>query len=243
MKVSKEIIELVEKIKIYRTDVKLVNELKIENELLEKQVEEFEKIIINLKLKMIDQNKYLEQIKCLKSDNSKLKSDLEHSKKAYNFIMTHPNKASDTIYGEINTGISNAKSEILISSPWITYIVDELSNFKNVNGKKKITFKIITRLLKEDIEKGITMLDKFRILKEYGAEIRYNNNLHAKIVVLDKSVAIISSANLTNTGLKVNYEAGICLRDKYMANDVANFFYDAWNESEPLTQEAIDNVS
>lgn len=243
MKVSKEITELAEKIKKYRTDVKLVEELKIKKEALEKQVEELEKSIKILKLNTIEQNILLEQIKELEIDKKKLKLDLEKSREAYTFIVTTPNEASNTVYGEISRELSKAQQEILISSPWITHIIDELSSFKKKEGKKKIDIKVITRLIKEDIEKGVTDLDKFRVLKDtFGAEIRYNNDLHAKMVVLDNSVAIISSANLTKKGLSVNYEAGICLRDKNMVNKVAQFFNDVWKESKPLTQQAIENV-
>ncbi len=132
---------------------------------------------------------------------------------------------------------------MLICSPWITYIVDELSDFKKKEGKKKINIKIITRLIKEDVKKGVTDLDKFRVLEDtFGAEIRYNNDLHAKMIIIDDSVAIISSANLTKKGLSVNYEAGVCLRDKNMVNKVTQFFNDIWEESKPLTQQTIKNV-
>jgi phosphatidylserine/phosphatidylglycerophosphate/cardiolipin synthase-like enzyme len=243
MKVSKEILELAEKIKKYKTDLKQIKELKIKKESLEKQVEELEKSIKLLKLNTIKQNKLLDQIKELEINKKKLKLDLERSKEAYTFVVTTPNEASNTVYGEISRELSNAKKEILISSPWITHIVDELSSFKKKEGKNKIDIKIITRLIKEDIKKGVTDLDKFRVLKDnFGAEIRYNNDLHAKMVVLDNSVAIISSANLTKKGLSVNYEAGICLKDKNMANKVAQFFNEVWKESKPLTQQAIKNV-
>jgi phosphatidylserine/phosphatidylglycerophosphate/cardiolipin synthase-like enzyme len=240
MKVSEEILELAEKIKKHRTNVKSIKELKIKKESLENQVEELEKSIKLLKLNTIKQNKLLEQIKELEINKKKLKLDLERSKKAYTFVVTTPNEASDTVYGEISRELSQAKKEILISSPWITHIVDELSSFKK---KDSTSIKIITRLIKEDIKKGITDLDKFRVLRDtFGADIRYNNDLHAKMVVLDNSVAIISSANLTKKGLSVNYEAGICLKDKNMVNKVAQFFNEVWKESKPLTQQAIKNV-
>ena len=76
----------------------------------------------------------------------------------------------------------------------------------------------------------------------FGAEIRYNNDLHAKMVIIDDAVAIISSANLTKKGLSVNYEAGICLREKHIINKVTQFFNDIWKESQPLTQQAIETV-
>jgi len=243
MEISKEILELAEKIKKYRTDVKLVKELNIKKEALEKQVEELEKSIKILKLNIIEQNKFIGQIRELEEDKIKLKLDLERSKEAYTFIITTPSEVSNTVHGEISRELSKAQQEVLICSPWITYILDELSSFKKKESNKKINIKIITRLIKEDIEKGVTDLDKFRVLKDtFGAEIRYNNDLHAKMVIIDNSVAIISSANLTKKGLSVNYEAGICLREPHMINKVAQFFNDIWKESQPLTQQAIENV-
>lgn len=241
MEVSKEILELAEKIKKYRTDVKLVEELKIKKEALEKRIEGLEENIKILKINTIEQNKLFGQIGELEEEKKKLKLDLEKSRMAYTFIVTTPNEASNTVYGEISRELSKAQQEILISSPWITSIIDELSSFKEKGGKTNI--KIITRLIKEDIEKGVTDLDKLRVLKDtFSAEIRYNNDLHAKMVVVDNSVAIISSANLTKKGLSVNYEAGICLRDQETINKVTQFFNDIWKESQPLTQQAIGNV-
>src|SRR3989344_7637872 len=129
MKISKEILELAEKIKDYRTDIKLVKELNIKKEALEKQVEELEKGIKILKLNTIEQNKLLEQIKELEINKKKLNLDLEKSKEAYTFIVTTPSEASNTVYGEISRELSTAQQEILISSPWITHITDELSSF------------------------------------------------------------------------------------------------------------------
>lgn len=244
MEVSKEIIELTEKIKKYRIDVRLIEELKTKKDVLDSQVKELEERIKILKLNTIKQNELLEQLKELEEDKKKLKLDLERLEEKYTFIVTTPNGASDTVYGEISRGLSEAQQEVLICSPWITYLVEELSRFKKKEGNLKISIKIITRLIKEDVEKGVTDLNKLNVLKDnFGAEIRYNNDLHAKMVIIDNSVAIISSANLSKKGLSVNYEAGICIRDKDMINEVVQFFNDVWEESKPLTPEYIKNVS
>jgi len=243
MKISKEITELAENIRKHRIDIKLVEELKIKKELLENQIKELEKSIKILKLNTIEQNQLLKQIKELEEDKKKLRLNLEKLKEAYTFIVTSAKETSETVYGEISRELSKAQQEVLICSPWITYIVEELSNFKKKENGKKINLKIITRLMKEDIEKGVTDLDKFRVLKDtFGAEIRYNNDLHAKMVIVDDSVAIISSANLTKKGLSINYEAGICLKDKNMVDKVVQFFNDLWKESKPLTEQSIKNV-
>ncbi len=244
MKASKEIIEFTEKVKKYSTDIKLIEELKTKKEVLETQINDLEKTIKILKLNTIEQNKLLEEITELEKDKKKRKLDLERLRQSFTFIVTtpKPNEASNavTVCGEISSELSKAQQEVLICSPWITHILDEFSDYKVKDDKKKINLKIITRLIKEDIDCGITDPDKFRILKDYGAEIRYNNGLHAKIVIVDNSVAIISSANLTKNGLSVNYEAGICLRDRNMVNKVTLFFNDVWEESKPLTDESIE---
>ncbi len=240
--ISKEILELAEKIKKHRTSLKKTKEFKIQKGVLKKQVEELEKSIKILKIDNIKKNKLRGQIKELEVEKKNLKLELEKSKGAYTFLVTKLGEEHNTVHGEIKREIEKAQKEILLASPWITYIVDELSNFKRKSGKK-INVKIITRLMKEDIDKGITNLEKLRALKEdFGAEIRYNNDLHAKMVVVDNSVAIISSANLTKKGLSVNYEAGVCVKDKEMADKVAQFFNDVWKESKPLTQQTINNV-
>ena len=66
MEVSKEIIKLAEKIRAYRIDTKLIKEIEIKKEILEKHVEELEEIIKTLKLNRIEQNKLLSEIKNLR---------------------------------------------------------------------------------------------------------------------------------------------------------------------------------
>ena len=240
MKVSKDTIELTEKLRKYRTDTKFIEELKIKNDLLEKQNKEIQNTNKNLKLSILDNTKLLDKIKNLENDKKRLILESEKSKNNYKLIVTNPNETSDTIYGEIGTEISKTQSEILICSPWISYIPEELSNLKQ---KENIKLKIITRLIRDDLEKGITDLDKFRALKNgFGAETRYNNDLHAKIIIIDRSVAIISSANLTKRAFSVNYEAGICIRNKDDVDRIRKFFMGIWIESLPLTEEAIKTL-
>ncbi|MGC8515813.1 MAG: phospholipase D-like domain-containing protein [Thermoplasmata archaeon] len=44
--------------------------------------------------------------------------------------------------------------------------------------------------------------------------------LHAKVMVIDYSRVLISSANLTFSGMTLNYEMGILIDDQSMASDV-----------------------
>lgn len=241
MEISEKIIKLAEEIKKHRISTKIIEELKIKNEALEYHSKKLEKNVKILKLNTIKQNYLLKQITELKESENKLKINLEKSEKAYTFIVTTPTEVSNTICSEINKEILKAKYKVLICSPWITYIGEEFSSLKN----NKIDLKIITRCVKEDINKGTTDLEKFRTLKDdFNAGIRYNNDLHAKIVIIDNSVAIISSANLTKKGLlSASYESGICIKDKNIVDKVSMFFNEIWEESKPLTKQFIKNVS
>ena len=244
MKVSKEIIEVAEEIKNHRIDKKAIEESIIKIETLENHIKDLENNIKILKTNTINQNRLLGQIQDLEKDKKTLKLELDRYKKSFTFIVTSSqDNISNSVYGEISREISIAKDEILICSPWITLILEELHDFKRNEQEKEVTIKIITRLMKEDIEKGLMDLNKFRTLRDtLGAEIRFNNDVHAKMVIIDHSVAIISSANLTKQGFYRNYEAGISIKEESIAKKVTQFFEDIWKSAEPLTEQAIKDV-
>lgn len=236
MDVSKENLELIEKIKQYRISKKDEQILNHENQLLKKQNEEYKKALIDLSKELIDEKKLLNKIGELEDQNRKLQLERKRIESRYDFIITTPNDSS-SVYAEIRENLSHAQKEVLVCSPWITYLVDEFSNFN-----KNIDLKVIANFRKEDVKSGITDLDKFRVLKKLGAEIRYNNDLHAKMVFIDSKVAIISSANLTRKGLSVNYEAGVVIKNQDKIKKALKFFYGVWNESKPLTEKMILEV-
>lgn len=233
MEVSAENLELIKKIKEYRGCIELEEILKHENKLLKEEKEEFREALIDLRKEMMDQIQLQEKIKILENENQKLRLDRERAEMGYDFIVTTPNDTS-SVYGEIRHHLSQAKKEVLVCSPWITYLVDEFRDFN-----RGIKLKVVANFREEDIKKGITDLDKFRILKKLGADIRYNNNLHAKMVFIDSRVAIISSANMTQKGLSVNYEAGVIIKNQSKVKKALDFYNGVWNESEPLTEELI----
>ena len=103
-----------------------------------------------------------------------------------------------------------------------------------------MNIKVITNCRDEDIKSGITDKDKLRVLHDnIGADLRFNNKLHAKLMIIDSKVAIISSANLTRSGLHVNYEAGVIIKKKRDVLKAAEFFNDVWMRSKPLTIDMV----
>ena len=230
---SKEDLELIENIRTYRSDKTTIKTLKVENEVLKEKNLEIQDDFVNLNKELIDREELLKQIRELKSDKKNLKQELVQYTENYKFVVTSSGSVN-TVYGEIRNSLSEAKEEVLVCSPWITYLVNEFKGFP-----KGISLKIITNFRKEDVERGITDVDKLRALQDLGAEIRYNNNLHAKMVFIDSKKAIISSANLTKRGLTVNYEAGAVIKDVEKVKEAVKFFKNVWKESETLTPELI----
>lgn len=233
MKISPQNMELIEKIKNYRSDLQKLEIIDFKNEIIERQNQELKKALKKFQSENIDRNKLLDDIKNLKEKNRRLKLDFEKSSEKYEFLITSP-KSTGSVYGEIKNNLKSAKKEVLVCSPWITYLLDEFEGLK-----KGVNIKVITNFRSEDIDSGITDIDKIRVLKGMGSEIRYNNNLHAKIVIIDSKVAIISSANMTSKGMRINYEAGILIKDQKEILKAIEFFKGVWDVSQPLNDEII----
>ena len=121
--------------------------------------------------------------------------------------------------------IGCAKTQIIISSPYLT---NEGATFILDNLKRKfaqeIKLRILTDLSPINICQGAT---DPKALKRLGLAVPHFTllhlpKLHAKVYIADSCCAIVTSANLTNGGLKRNYEYGIGIYDKHFVRDVAH---------------------
>jgi hypothetical protein len=93
--------------------------------------------------------------------------------------------------------------------------------------KNKVKIKLLTRKKGEKAHE-----DALSILKQLGAEIRYDNMLHARLIIFDDIAAIISSADLDSEGLNNQKQAGILSFDKIVVRDAITFFDKAWEMAE-----------
>lgn len=234
---TKKDLEFIEKIRTFRSDITTIQTLTVENEVLKSKNHEIQDDFAHLNKDLIDREELLKQIHELKREKIDLEQKLFQNAEKYKFVVTSTD-SSNTVYGEIRNNLSDAKNEVLVCSPWITYLVNEFKEFP-----KGVNLKIITNFRKEDVKRGITDVDKLRVLQDLGAEIRFNNNLHAKMVFIDAKTAIISSANLTKRGLSVNYEAGAVIKDSEKVKEAVKFFNNVWKESEILTPELIQEYA
>ena len=125
---------------------------------------------------------------------------------------------------------NNAKSELTISSPYISDVgADLLINSVSNNFKEKGLLRFITDLSPKNIYQGVTnpfSFDKF-FKKINLVQIFHLPKLHAKVYIQDNKNAIVTSGNLTAGGLFNNFEYGIFTDDSnfvsYIKNDLTDY--------------------
>lgn len=110
--------------------------------------------------------------------------------------------------------LSVAKSDVLISSPYVTrygteFVIKHSSPSMRTNG----SVTLLTDLSPLNVAQGATSPEAIQSLIEAfpQATVRHLPRLHAKVYVADFDRAIVTSGNLTAGGLDRNYEYGLIL--------------------------------
>lgn len=127
--------------------------------------------------------------------------------------------------GQLADLIQSAEKEIVISSPYVTFygtqfISENLSESIIKNG----SFLFVTNLSPVNIYQGATDPNAFVTLTSAFQKIKIQHlpRLHAKVYIADSRRAIITSGNLTNGGLKLNYEYGVAISNEEVVSKIRN---------------------
>ncbi|MHC1599709.1 MAG: phospholipase D-like domain-containing protein [Candidatus Methanospirareceae archaeon] len=136
------------------------------------------------------------------------------------------------IYAKIGDMLDSAKTEIKILSPFVDVMYEDIVNLAENNPK--LSIKLITRPsrdikgMRERIAKNV--LDLLKMATR--GNLRTNEILHARMIIVDDKEALISSADLTRDQLIDEFNAGIWVRDKETVKRATEFFDNIWEESE-----------
>jgi hypothetical protein len=142
---------------------------------------------------------------------------------------------------KIHEMISRAKNHIYIVYPWITLGEEFIIPFENaLSVNEDIEMYLITKLEKEDVFRNLHHLeDVEKWIKIFGSNmsIKYNNNIHAKMIIVDDKEMIVGSSNLTGSGLgssreyegKPQIEANIYTNDPNALEEGLKFFLRLWS--------------
>ena len=146
--------------------------------------------------------------------------------------------------------VRSVEKSLYLSSPYIkntvaTFFYEVLRSKQNLN----LSIQILTRIRIQDLIEGASDLEAFekllqlKKLEGINVEVRCISNLHAKVYIFDKNSAIVTSSNLTPSGLKSNIEYGIEVTDptaiQQMLVDMGNY----WDAAETLTTEMLEQVA
>lgn len=130
---------------------------------------------------------------------------------------------------EFEKEIRNSSDEICIIVPFISKDgVDVLLNSK----REETQIRLITRINDEDIFNKVISVEGLIHLQKNDVSIRvHNRRLHSKLYLFDERSAIVTSSNLTGSGLNVNSEIGITISYSNLTElrELKNYFNVMWD--------------
>ena len=139
------------------------------------------------------------------------------------FLSTIPSFRRHAFEDKLRSMLEDASFEIVIVSPWIkrqtwNRIKGPLRKFSRRGGKLKVFMR------GSDSDYSLGLSDNLQEeIPELGGEVVMVAKLHAKIYMVDRKQAIVTSANLTKGGTEDNYEGGIWVNDPVVLREICEF--------------------
>jgi len=136
-----------------------------------------------------------------------------------------------------------ATQELFVASPYIkTREADWVCNRLAKNGhEKSIRLRLLTDVRSANVLGGSLDVAALRVLNSGMSHCQIINvpRLHAKVYVADETCAVITSANLTPSGLDTNLEYGVGTTDPEAVRNVRRDLQLYATLGNPLTSQAI----
>lgn len=154
-------------------------------------------------------------------------------------LLVAPKKIRDSMIGSTVTDLpealgdlfGGAESELLICSPFIdATLVPLLRLVKERVVVKVLTDSVSNTLIRLREERQSLEARTLKVM-ESGVQMY---QVHAKFVCVDRSNAIVTSANLNERSLYYNVELGVFVRDKETCEQLANIFDTIFEHGKPI---------
>ncbi len=165
--------------------------------------------------------------------------------------MTVEIVSQENILAKARALVDVARTRVWITAPWVTasaahVLLDGIAQRAQSDG---LDVRLVYRLKGTD-DLTISDLSALDRLADAGAQIRFSDRLHAKIILVDDHSAIVSSSNLTATagfsrthGVWQNQELGTALlNESTLAAEVASEFESIWASSRELSDRTLGIV-
>ena len=139
----------------------------------------------------------------------------------------------------------NAQSTIYMIYPWITLGEEMVTYFEKALEKHDINLFLVTKLVKEDIfyrRQQLEDIEQWREIFGDKIHIKYNNSIHAKMIIVDDDEVLLGSSNLTGSGMGSTrelegypqIEANIYTDDHDTVQKCSEFFSKVWYHEDSI---------
>jgi len=125
--------------------------------------------------------------------------------------------------------VESSQESLFLCSPFIKNNITELVIHKK---RQNIRVDVLTSYKLANFYRRSSDLEALRALLKNNTTVKNLTSLHAKVYIFDKQKTIITSANLTNNGLRNNYEYGILIDDPEQTRRVYEDFSAVFNSDD-----------
>lgn len=129
---------------------------------------------------------------------------------------------------ELEAALGGDASTVRIASPFI-----KLGAVEGLFSEVSPLFRILTRFNLDHFREGVSDISALRRLVELGAQVRGVQRLHAKLYLFGADHAVITSANLTEGGLRKNHELGVIAEGGALPRRCVGYFDGLWEKAGP----------
>ena len=116
----------------------------------------------------------------------------------------------------LRESVRSCRSRLVIASPYVndalTALLSELPD--------AVRTTLVTKTDIREFAAGSSDLETLCTLAGRGVRVMSLTRLHAKVYVMDRSLALVTSANATRAGLHVNLELGVAIRETSVAGRI-----------------------
>jgi hypothetical protein len=133
--------------------------------------------------------------------------------------------------------IQSAKFKLFIASPYYSSdVLKRILTLARADTEKQFLLDVNEGDMAAGTQSGVRLLQHAP-----NSEVRTLPNLHAKLLIADENVAIVTSANLTWTALKRNVEYGVMIDEPNLMKELLDSVRPFWEGSEPLDFDELPN--
>lgn len=137
--------------------------------------------------------------------------------------------------------VESTKESLFLCSP---FIKNEITEHLIKKNPKNVKVDILTSFKLANFYRRSSDLEALRNFVQNNMTVKNLTSLHAKVYIFDKQKTIITSANLTNNGLRNNYEYGILINDPIQTQKVFEEFSTVFNSEDVsiVTKNILDET-